>query len=140
MSPTLFKLFLKNALKSWNDSCRGMGINSNDHMLHTLLFADDQVIVGQDREDVEYMFRKLVNKYNLHGLKVNFMKTEYLVVAGKEEDFVVNDITIKNVSQLKYWGSIVDSFGTCEKDKDNGISQARSLNGILWNREMTKTT
>ena len=41
-------------------------------------------------------------------------------------------------------GSIVDSSGTCEKDIDNRISQARkitrSLNGILWNREMTKTT
>ena len=45
-----------------------------DHMLHTLLFADDQVVVGQDREDVEYMLRKLVNEYSLHGFKVNFNK------------------------------------------------------------------
>ncbi|KAJ4429093.1 hypothetical protein ANN_26094 [Periplaneta americana] len=56
----------ENALKKWNDSCRGMDININDHMLHTLLFADDQVIVGQDQEDIEYMFRKLNVYFNPH--------------------------------------------------------------------------
>lgn len=64
------------------------------------------------------MFRKLVSEYSLHGLKVNFMKTEYMVVGGKGEDLVVNGVTIKNVSQFKYSGSIIDSSGTCEKDNN----------------------
>lgn len=49
MLPPLFKIFLENASKKWNDSRRGMGINIDSHILHTLLFADDQVIVGQDQ-------------------------------------------------------------------------------------------
>lgn len=49
---------------------------------------------------------------------MNFMKTEYMVVGGKGEDLVVNGVTIKNVSQFKYSGSIIDSSGTCEKDNN----------------------
>jgi len=43
-SPTLFKIYLEQALK-------------------VLSLADDQVILAQDYEDLEYMTRKLVEEY-----------------------------------------------------------------------------
>jgi len=37
-----------------------MGIQiSDDRILYTLHFADDQVVIAQDKEDLEYMTRKI---------------------------------------------------------------------------------
>jgi len=38
-----------------------MGIQkSDDRTLYTLHFADDQVVIAQNKEDLEYMTRKLL--------------------------------------------------------------------------------
>ena len=39
-----------------------------------LLFADDQLLIAQDYEDLEYMTRKLIDEYELRGLKLNIKK------------------------------------------------------------------
>ena len=42
-----------------------------DMTLYSMLFADDQLIIAQDDEDLEYMTRKLIDDYELRGLKLN---------------------------------------------------------------------
>jgi len=42
MAPTLFKTYIKEALKKWKQHCETMGIPINDKFLYTLLFPDDQ--------------------------------------------------------------------------------------------------
>ena len=42
------------------------------------LIADDQVVIAQEFEDVEYMLRKLLEEYEKWGLKVNLDKTFYM--------------------------------------------------------------
>ena len=39
-----------------------------------MLFADDQLQIAQDYEDLEYMTRKLTDEYELWGLKLNVKK------------------------------------------------------------------
>ena len=41
---------------------------------HSMLFADDQLLIAQDYEDLEYMTRKLIDEYELWGLKLNVKK------------------------------------------------------------------
>ena len=36
--------------------------------------ADDQLLIAQDYEDLEYMTRKLIDEYELWGLKLNVKK------------------------------------------------------------------
>jgi hypothetical protein len=50
----------------------------NNLYLDYLLFADDQVILAQEREFADYMCRKLTEEYRSCGLKINVNKTEYL--------------------------------------------------------------
>jgi hypothetical protein len=38
---------------------------------YSLLFADDQLLIAQNYEDLEYMTRKLIDEYELWGLKLN---------------------------------------------------------------------
>ena len=50
--------------------------------MHSLLLADDLVIMAQCREDVKFMIRKLLGAFEADGLKVNMSKTGYLVIGG----------------------------------------------------------
>lgn len=55
-----------------------MGIQIKVGCIYTLQFADDQVVLSNVREDMEYIMRKLVGKYYQWGLSVNINKTQYL--------------------------------------------------------------
>ena len=55
-----------------------MGITLENTTLYTLQFADDQVLVG-DKEDLEYMTRKLKETYEKWGLDMNLNKTKYIM-------------------------------------------------------------
>jgi len=48
MAPTLFKIYINEALKKWKQHCETMGIPINDRFLYTLLFADDQVVIDSN--------------------------------------------------------------------------------------------
>ena len=51
-----------------------MGLEIQDTKLYSMLFADDQLLIAQDYEDLEYMTRKLIDEYELWGLKLNAKK------------------------------------------------------------------
>ncbi|KAF2884685.1 hypothetical protein ILUMI_21482 [Ignelater luminosus] len=59
-------------------TCPNMGISIEDNKLFILNFADDQVVVAEDEDDVRYKVRKLNEKYRAWGLTINMEKTEYL--------------------------------------------------------------
>ena len=46
--------------------------------VNTLLFADDQVLITQEYEDMEFMVRKLLENYEKWGMKINFEKKNFL--------------------------------------------------------------
>jgi hypothetical protein len=61
--PTLFKIYIRKALEEWKRKCHGMGVPLGNTTLHTLQFADDQVVLAGDKEDLEHMTRKLKETY-----------------------------------------------------------------------------
>lgn len=77
-SPTLFKIFLEQALKSWKLNCGGMGIPNQSEHIFTLIFAYDQVVLVQDKDDLTYMERQLEDENSKNGLEINTAETEYL--------------------------------------------------------------
>lgn len=87
LSPTPFKIYLSEALKGWKRSCCGMGIQLNNEITLYTLFADDQVIVAQNKEDLEFMTTRLIKEYEKWGLTVNRTKTKYLCI-GKEVEIL----------------------------------------------------
>jgi hypothetical protein len=48
-----------------------MELEIQDTTIYSLLFADNQLLIAQDYEDLEYMTRKLMDEYKLWGLKLN---------------------------------------------------------------------
>jgi len=71
---------LVKALEELKRKCSGMGIPLENTTLYTLQFADDQVVLPSDKEDLEYMTRKLKETYEKWGLDMNLNKTKYLCI------------------------------------------------------------
>lgn len=145
LSPLLFNIYVDAALENWNRKCAGMGIKIGDkNTLHSLLYADDQIVFAQDEEDMEYMLRKLKEEFQSWGLKINFKKTEYMCVGDQAQNLRIEDDEIKACNTFKYLGTMVCSTGTCKQDIDSkiimGKRATRALHGLLWNEILTLDT
>jgi hypothetical protein len=42
-----------------------MGLEIQDTTTYSMLFADDQLLIAQDYDDLEYTTRKLIDEYEL---------------------------------------------------------------------------
>jgi hypothetical protein len=113
--------------------------------LHTLLFADDQILTAADEYDTEYMMRKISETYDRAGLKVNFAKTKYLVVGDRQNNnLVINGQVIEVCDDYKYSGVTILGEGSSKKELLNRIGQAKQaiskLNSTLWANNIKKQT
>ena len=139
ISPTLFKIYIRKALEEWKHKCHRMGIPLEDITLYTLQFADDQVVLAGDKEDLEYMTRKIKETYEKWGLDLNFNKTKYLCIGGTYNNLKLDkDNDIEFCQEYKYLGVIFDTSGIDNKEIRSRVIQARKcvacLNGILWSK------
>uniref|UniRef100_T1HJ10 Uncharacterized protein n=1 Tax=Rhodnius prolixus TaxID=13249 RepID=T1HJ10_RHOPR len=48
-----------------------MAVKVGEETLYTLQFADDQVLIAEEEEDLTYMLRKMLAAYSEWGLEVN---------------------------------------------------------------------
>lgn len=122
-----------------------MGLPIGDEVIHTLLFADDQVLIAGDEDDAAYMFRKLQDEYRRWGLTINIKKTVYMVVGDEHSnDLLIDNGKIKLVKSFKYLGVTLSSVGRSYQDITNKIGQGkrviRQLNSILWSDKITRKT
>lgn len=62
ISPTLFKIYLKQTLKLWKRKCKNMGIPINNNTVYTLSFAYDQLVLAQEYEDIRRIHDEKVNR------------------------------------------------------------------------------
>jgi hypothetical protein len=103
---------------------------SENYSLYTLHFTDDQVVTAHDKEDLEYMARKLIKEYKEWRLQVNMEKTKFMSVGGPKE--VLEDVgTIEECDEYTYLGMKIDSRGRCEKEIQDRIVKAKKIIGAL---------
>ena len=60
-----------------------IGDGSQD-TIYTFLFADDQVLIMLEYEDMEFLIRKLWEEYENWGLKMNLEKKTFYLGCGAE--------------------------------------------------------
>ena len=144
IAPTLFKIYLNSALKQWRQKCGSMGIEIGDSRLFTLHFADDQVILAEDDDDICYMLRKLDEEYEKWGLTINTDKTEYVVAGGERRDLHISKGVVKGVDSYKYLGIKITNCGTSEAEIKTRVNQGRvvtkQLNSVLWSSQIKNNT
>ncbi|XP_044760850.1 uncharacterized protein LOC123318297 [Coccinella septempunctata] len=121
-----------------------MGIPLNDEKtLYTLFFADDQILLAQDQQDLEYMTRKLIEEYEKWGLELNIAKTQRMSIGGTREDVVLEDgRVIKDCEEYKYLGLKITRDGLMDEGIKERVVLGRKaismLNGVVWDQRISK--
>lgn len=122
--------------------CKGMGIDLGETCLYTLQLADDQVVIANNKDDLEYMARKLQEKYTKWSLEINTRKTKYLPIGAEPTNIQLDSEEITICSKYTYLGVEFDTTGTDDREIKKRISQARRmigyLNGIFWSQKIGK--
>ena len=111
--------------------------------VYSLSFADDQVVLAQDRDDVEYMTRKLKEQYEEWGLTINLEKTKYICIGERKESLKLEGgEEIKPCTECTYLGTIIDQLGENTTEIKHRINQARkainALNSVWWHKNIKK--
>jgi hypothetical protein len=121
--------------------CAKMGLEIQNTTIYSLLFADDQLLIVQDYEDLEYMTRKLISECEFWGLKMNVKKTTNMAIGDTLIDLHLENgkETINHVNEYTYLGVRITKDGNCEPEMNNRINKAAitQLNAILWDRDVT---
>jgi len=121
-----------------------MGISIGADFLYTLMYADDQVILANDEEDINYMTRKLIEEYEKWGLDINVSKTKYMVVGGNGQDLLTHRGIIEYVKEFNYLGFTLTDDGRDNKDilnkTNRGRQVIRALHPLAWDSGINKNT
>lgn len=143
IAPTLFKLYLNEALRRWRKKCCNMGVKIEDSMLYSLHFADDQVLFAEDEDDILYMLRKLHEEYSEWGLEINLSKTEYMVVGASAKGLKLDDGSeVKPCQTFTYLGTQINENGGSSQEIVNrivkGKAAIRQLHPLIWKGGLSK--
>lgn len=98
-----YRIYRTGTLIQWKRKCKRMGIEiDEDTYLYTLQFADDQVLYANDKKDLQYMTRKLIEEYSYWRLSMNVDKTKYLCIGEERTDIESNQEKIESCRRYKY--------------------------------------
>ena len=143
IAPTLFNLYFALVVEQWRTKCREFGVDvlykcggklvgertrkPLNIRVTELLFADDAVAIGTDRESMECAAAELERIIKAWGLTLSVVKTKLLVagIPGTEEEMrplVLEGGEIECVSDFKYLGSVLEAKGGVEKEVGERIA------------------
>ena len=123
-----------------------MGLEVQDATVYSLLYVGDQLLTAQHCGDVEYMTRKLIDEYELWGLKLNVKKTKYTAIGDIVRDLHLEDGkgTLSRVNEYTYLGVRITKDGNGEPEINDRINRGRAaitkLNGVLCDCDVTRKT
>lgn len=94
-----------------------MGLRIDYGIFYSLYFADDQVVLSQDADDLSYMVILLPEYYQKACLKINMEKSEHLTIGNNNIKVlqIKNNEIIKGEQKCKYFGIIFDKTGNSDE-------------------------
>ena len=107
-----------------------------------MLFADDIVICEETREEVELRLESWRYALEKRGMKVSRSKTEYLCINGgnDKETVKMEDTKVPRVKKFKYFGSMVQESGGCEREVKKRVQAGwngwRRVSRVICNRRL----
>ena len=138
ISPMLFSLFIEDLeLFLQDDQCYGLSIDAITFIL--VLFADDMVIQGKDRHDLQKSLDRLEYYCNKWGLEVNTKKTK-VVSFRKRGGLLKNDswtykcVNLEVVNNFNYLGTVFNYTRTFVLNQETLVGKGlKALNCLLFN-------
>ncbi|XP_058483140.1 uncharacterized protein LOC131458247 [Solea solea] len=109
----------------------------------TMMFADDIVICGESRDQVEEKLKRCRYALERRGMKVSHSKTEYMCVNERNPSGTMRlqGVEIKKVEDFKYLGSTVQSSGDCGKEVKKRVQAGwngwRKVSGVMCDKRVS---
>ncbi len=105
-SPTLFNIYMDVIIKKWLMTFNEV-FKINNVEIPTLIFADDQLIIGKSEHETQIAVHKLSQIANEYGMKISPNKTKVMAFKGLEPlraKIVIDGQIIEQISEFKYLG------------------------------------
>ena len=138
ISPMLFSLFIDDLeLFLQDDQCCGLSIDDITFIL--MLFADDMVILGKDRDDLQKSLDRLEYYCNKWGLEVNTEKTKVVVFRKRggllnNEFWTYKGVNLEVVNNFNYLDTVFNYTGTFVLNQETPVGKGlKALNCLLFN-------
>ena len=118
LSPVLFALYLNDLNRHIKASSQGLLVD--DIPVHSLLYADDLVLIAKDRKDLQSQLDALHKFSNSLKMEVNMDKTKVMLIqkqksrakSKKNKTWKIGDKEIKECVSYKYLGVTIKSNGS----------------------------
>ena len=143
-SPLLFNTVVDAIMRRVFEDRRGVEVGEGQ-VLTDLMYADDSAVLANDDDEATAIINDIQNAARPYGLIINAEKTEVLTSDGSPASVRLGDVELKQVSQFKYLGSIVQGKKVAATaDVANRIGQAAAAFGALawcvWKKNNISTT
>ncbi|KAJ8895269.1 hypothetical protein PR048_000594 [Dryococelus australis] len=122
LSPLLFNLALGKAINRVAEMETGLQIGRK---VNILAYADDVVLIGENKEELRNMMKVLVKQIKEVGLEINIEKTKYLPISRchhvgpRPRAIDMDGVILKKIEDFKYLGGLLN-HGKVDSDKDAG--------------------
>lgn len=132
LSPLLFNIYSEEIFSEALDDMP-IGININGHLIKTLRYADDTVLIADSLEDLQQLLNKVIDVGNEYGISLNTNKTKFMVINKNSMDaneiirLYANDVALERVESLTYLGCLVNDQWDHSKEIKQRIEKARTI-------------
>ena len=108
-----------------------------------IIYADDVVLVAEDRVGVERKLYEWRNALESRGMRISRTKTEYFTTdlnGNQDETVRLDGEDLKRVESFKYLGSVVDATADTGKEVNYriqcGWNNWRKVSGVICDRRV----
>lgn len=133
LSPLLFALFLNDI----NDFVGG-GIKIGNLKINILLYADDIVLIAEDRNVLQSMINKLRRYCDMWNLEINMEKSEIMIMkqgggrVSRTERWKYGNVDIRIVKKYKYLGIELTPSLNFEQHFKNKVTTVKFAINECW--------
>ncbi|GFO09600.1 retrovirus-related pol polyprotein from type-1 retrotransposable element r2 [Plakobranchus ocellatus] len=122
------------------------GIKVGGQNISNLRYADDTVLIAENKEDLQKLLNIVEEESRKKGLELNSKKTE--VISRKQEspkcDIFINKVKLKQTKKFKYLGTIISNDGKTNREISARTAQAeinfQKMKTILTNKHISIET
>ena len=111
----------------------GLGFRNEHFYIPALFYADDGLILSNDRREMEIMMQQIRELVDECGLNISQLKSECLIINGRKDEVVEEVDNIKVVTSIKYLGIIVtNKRNYFKKHMERNVNIARKMSNMAF--------
>ena len=103
LSPCLFSLYAEYIMRNTGLEEAQAGIKTAGRNINNLRYADDTTLMAESEEELKSLLRKVKEKSEKVGLKLNIQKTK-MMASGPITSWEIDGETVENRVRLHFFG------------------------------------